>query len=99
MKSSQDLTVAKTEAEYRELVEATSLRQAAEWGMRAIEGSMPRLKDKIHYEPEEETNTEREVIMQLVPLIYNFRLEKVGLNQIRNTYVTAWSVDAKYLIN
>jgi hypothetical protein len=29
--------------------QATSLRQSAEWGMRAIEGSFPRLKDKLFY--------------------------------------------------
>jgi len=27
--------------------QATLLRQSAEWGMRAVEGSFPRLKDKL----------------------------------------------------
>jgi hypothetical protein len=27
-------------------VQATSLRQAAEWGMRALQGSFPRLKER-----------------------------------------------------
>ena len=30
--------------------EATSMRQSAEWGMRALQGSFPRLKDKFLYE-------------------------------------------------
>jgi hypothetical protein len=67
--------------------EATSLRQAAEWGMRAIQSSMPRLKDAIRYEE----NGERSRIMKLVPLLYNLRLSIVGLNQIANTYVPHWS--------
>jgi hypothetical protein len=74
--------------------EATSLRQAAEWGMRAIQGSMPRLKDAIRYEE----NGERSRIMKLVPLLYNLRLSRVGLNQIANTYVPHWSKDFKYRI-
>ena len=30
--------------------QATSCRQAAEWGMRGLQGSFPRLKDRIIYE-------------------------------------------------
>ncbi len=30
-------------------VQATSLRQSAEWGMRALQGSFPRLKDRITF--------------------------------------------------
>ena len=75
--------------------EATSLRQAAEWGMRAIQGSMPRLKDNLHYED----NGERKRIMKLVPLLYNLRLARVGLNQIANTYVPRWSNDANYYMD
>lgn len=30
--------------------QATKLRQASEWGMRAFQGSFPRLKDKFKYE-------------------------------------------------
>jgi DDE superfamily endonuclease len=75
--------------------EATALRQAAEWGMHALQSSFPRLKDRIHYE----TNGERKVFLQLLPLLYNYRTNMVGLNQIRNTYVPLWSIDARYFVN
>ena len=62
--------------------------------MRAIQGAFPRLKDAI---PVEE-NGERKVYLSLVPLLYNFRLETVGLNQIRNTYCIGWSRDADFFV-
>jgi DDE superfamily endonuclease len=103
IRSSEDSTTkARTPHEMIQLREATSLRQALEWGMRAIQSSMPRLYDRIQYEAEpEETGyeTERSIVLKLVPLIYNFRLEFVGLNQLRNTYVPNWSKDCDYYIN
>jgi len=74
--------------------QATSLRQAAEWGMRAIQSAFPRLKETIPFEE----SGERRVCLSLVPLLYNFRLESVGLNQIRNTFCVAWSRDADFFI-
>lgn len=50
IKSAQDVTKADGRSAVQVMVQATSLRQAAEWGMRAIQGSMPRLKDKIKFE-------------------------------------------------
>ena len=61
--------------------------------MRAIQGAFPRLKDPIKYEEK----GERRRILQLVPLLYNYRLEVVGLNQIQNTYVAQWSKDYDYI--
>ena len=85
--------------------EATSLRQAAEWGMRAIQGAFPRLKDDILYESCSDgadefpsAGRERRIILKLMPMIYNYRLEKVGLNQLRNTYVPEWSKDSDYIV-
>jgi len=75
--------------------QATSLRQAAEWGMRAIQSAFPRLKDRIRCE----AAGERRIFLALVPLLYNFRLATVGLNQLQNTYVPSWSVDSEYFIN
>lgn len=94
IRSSENLTRAKTPLEVIQMQEATSLRQAAEWGMRAIQGSFPRLKDKIRYEE----NGERRIMLSLVVLIYNYRLEVVGLNQIRNVYLPELSKDATYLM-
>ena len=77
-----------------EMIQATSLRQAAEWGMRAIQSSMPRLKDHIRYEEQ----GERRRMLTLVPLLYNLRVSRVGLNQIANTYVREWARDASFYI-
>ena len=96
IKSAQDITRAKMPAEVVLITEATSLRQAAEWGMRALQSAFPRLKDTIRYEVD--GGTERKIMLKLVVLLYNFRVEHVGLNQIRNTYVPAWSKDAEYFV-
>lgn len=96
IKSAQDITRAKTQKEVLQIRQATSIRQAAEWGMGAIQRAFPKLKDRIRYE---ESGTERKLFLKLVPLLYNLRLEKVGLNQIRNTYVPEWSKDASYVIS
>jgi len=94
IKSSQSISGHESPLQMLQKDQATSLRQAAEWGMRAIQGAFPRLKDAIHYEE----NGERRVFLSLVPLLYNFRPETVGLNQLRNTYCPSWGVDAKDFI-
>jgi hypothetical protein len=63
-------------------------------GLRAIQSAFPRLKDKIKHE----TNGERKIMLKLVPLLYNFRLELIGLNQIKNVYALHLSKDANYII-
>ena len=63
--------------------EATSMRQSAEWGMRALQSSFPRLKDRFIYEE----HGERKVIMKMMLMLYNLRARKVGINQILNTYM------------
>lgn len=63
--------------------EATSMRQSAEWGMRAFQSSFPRLKDRLLYEEK----GERRLILKSLILLYNVRARKVGINQIRNTYM------------
>ena len=59
--------------------QATSMRQAAEWGMRAIQSSFPRLKDTFVYE---ETG-ERRIVMKMLCLLYNLRARTVGINRRR----------------
>ena len=63
--------------------EATSMRQAAEWGMRSFQASFPRLKDRLPFEH----FGQRKVIMTMVILLYNLRTKKIGINQIRNVYM------------
>ena len=61
------------------------MRQSSEWGMRALQSSFPRLKDRMIYE---ETG-ERKIIMKMMILLFNLRSRQVGINQILNTYMPA----------
>ena len=63
--------------------DATSLRQLSEWGMRMIQGSFPRLKDKMPYEE----FGERRVILNLMVLLYNYQTHNIGVNQILNVFM------------
>ena len=63
--------------------QATSIRQLSEWGMRCLQGSFPRIKDKFRYEEK----GERKLILQMIVLLYNFRASKVGQNQIASVYM------------
>jgi hypothetical protein len=63
--------------------QAGSMRQSAEWGMRALQSSFPRLKEHLIYEE----HGERRLIIKSMILIYNLRARKVGINQIRNVYL------------
>ena len=91
----QNVKTAKNALELAEMNQATSLRQTAEWGMRQVQGAFPRLTDKIKFE----RNGERRIYLMLACLLYNMRLELVGLNQIRNTYCPLWSKDADFLMS
>jgi DDE superfamily endonuclease len=70
--------------------EATSMRQSAEWGMRALQASFPRLKERFIYEE----HGERRIILKLMLLLYNLRARKVGINQIKNVYLSSLEIDA-----
>ena len=59
----------------------TSLRQASEWGMRALQGTFPRCKKRLPGNPEK-----RKLVIQSIVLIHNFRTEIVGLNQIKTVF-------------
>jgi hypothetical protein len=63
--------------------QATSLRQCAEWGMRAIQGSFPRLKDKLLFS---ESLENRKVFLNLITMLLNFRTRRIGFNQLMSTY-------------
>jgi hypothetical protein len=62
---------------------ATSMRQSAEWGMRAFQASFPRVKDRFKYE---ETG-ERGLMLKSLLYLFNLRSRAVGINQIRNVYM------------
>jgi hypothetical protein len=63
--------------------QGTSVRQLSEWGMRALQASFPRLKDRMIYEEK----GERRLIMNMIVLLYNFRASVVGLNQIQSSFM------------
>jgi hypothetical protein len=96
VKSSQDPLLAQgdtreeVEQNVRIQLEATSMRQAAEWGMRAAQSSFPRLKDRFVYKE----NGERQRVLYSMFLLYNCRTRMVGiLNQIRNFYMPYLRMD------
>jgi hypothetical protein len=70
--------------------DAISMRQASEWGMRTLQSSFPRLKDRFIYEE----NGERRIMLQMIVLLFNLRARLVGINQIRNTYMPYLMEDA-----
>jgi hypothetical protein len=70
--------------------QATSMRQSAEWGMRALQSSFPRMQDRFKFEK----FGERRVILKMMILVYNLRARMVGINQIKNHYMPALLVDA-----
>jgi hypothetical protein len=67
----------------------------AEWGMRGLQGSFPRLKDRIMYEE----RGERRLILELVVLLYNFRASVVGMNQIQSVFMPWLEKNANQFIN
>lgn len=75
--------------------QATSLRQMAEWGMRALQGSFPRLRDRLIYE----NRGERKLILQSIILLYNYRAAKVGQNQIQSTFMPCLDRDANQVLD
>ena len=48
-----------------------------------IQGSFPRLKDKMPYEE----FGERRVILNLMVLLYNYQTHNIGVNQILNVFM------------
>lgn len=70
--------------------QVTSMRQSAEWGMRALQSSFPRIKDRILYEE----HGERKLILKSIILLYNLRARTVGINQIRSVYMPFLSRNA-----
>jgi hypothetical protein len=47
--------------------QATSVWQMAEWGMRGLQASFPRLKDRLDYEEK----GEQQLILELIVYLYN----------------------------
>jgi hypothetical protein len=59
--------------------QTTPVRQMAEWGMRGLQASFPRLKDRLDYEEK----GEQQLVLELIVYLYNYRASLVGLSQIQ----------------
>ena len=57
----------------------TSYRQSSEWGMRLLQSSCSRLKDRFIFE----NTDERRMNLKMFVLLHNYRTRKVGMNQIK----------------
>jgi hypothetical protein len=66
------------------------MRQSAEWGMRAFQSSMPRIKDRMKFEE----RGERLVTLSAMIYLYNFRARTVGINQLNSFYAAPLNRDA-----
>ena len=75
--------------------QATSVRQMAEWGMRGLQASFPRLRDRLNFEQ----RGERRLILELIVYLYNYRASVVGLNQIQSVFMPSLKRSAnKFMI-
>lgn len=61
-------------------------RQAAEWGMRSIQGSFGRLRLPL----DANDDGKRRDLLEICMRLHNLRTRLVGINQIRNTYMPIW---------
>lgn len=96
IKSAQDHLVNNpSPAELRHLQQATSMRQSAEWGMRAFQSSFPRIKDQMRFEQ----NGERKKIISSLVLLFNLRARLVGINQILSTFMPHLRLEGNRLLD
>jgi hypothetical protein len=51
--------------------------------MRAIQGSFPCLRDTLLFSEE---MTDRKALLNLLPMLLNFQMQHLGLNQLTATY-------------
>ena len=74
-------------------MQLVSARQPAEWGMRALQGSFPRLKARFPYKQ----RGHRRIVMRLIVSLHNLRSRLVGINQIRSTYMPQLQQDVSFI--
>lgn len=66
-------------------------RQAAEWGMRAIQGTFGRIRLPM----DANDAPHRSQVLEVIVRLHNVRNRLVGVNQIRNVYAPIWAEDAE----
>jgi hypothetical protein len=82
IRSIDNITNAQNELEMLKMIQATSLRQSAKWGLRALQSASPCIKQKIRFEE----RGDRKIFLMAITLLNNYCCTKVGLNQIRSVY-------------
>jgi hypothetical protein len=101
IKSSQDYLVSTMPTRQEQRLDlqrkrqATSMRQVAEWGMRTLQSLCLCLKDTFVYED----TGEHRILMKMVCLLYNLRARTIGINQIKNVFMSHLNVDANNKMN
>ncbi len=65
------------------------MRQAVEWGMRSLQGSYPRLKDRFLFSDDRQ---DRRIFLHLISLLLNFRTTYVGMNQLQSTFYPLFDI-------
>lgn len=78
----------------RILAQATAMCQSSEWGMRAFQSSFPRLKDRMRWEE----YGKRKHFMKMMILLFHYRSNMVGINQILNFYRVHLDRDANVMM-
>jgi hypothetical protein len=63
--------------------QATSVRQLSEWGMRGLQASFPRLKDRLMWKEK----GERQLVLEMIVQLYNYCALVVGLSQIQSVFM------------
>jgi hypothetical protein len=63
--------------------QATSVQQLSEWGMRGLQASFPRLKDRLMWEEK----GEQRLVLEMIVRLYNYRVSVAGLNQIQSVFM------------
>jgi len=66
-----------------ERIQATTLRQSAEWGMRAIQVSFQCVKERFIFSHDP---WDRQLFLHMIPLLFNFRMNYVWFNQLQSTF-------------
>ena len=92
--SAQDETRPESAEELIQIRQAAAARQASEWGMRAFQGTFPRMKDRFVYEE----NGEQRLVLLCTVHLFNLRTRLVGINQILTTYMPHLSSEANLFI-
>ena len=76
VKTNNDITTA-TRQQIRERTAEISCRQLSEWGMRSLQGSFPRIRERFDYK-----EMGKRKIIHLIILLSNLQARKVGITQI-----------------